>query len=140
MSATQKGFAVVWSIGTVSFVGGVTTMMPQSLRFSRSSEKTEIKDTDGIIRTQIFHGKKRSVSMTVIPYHASSTTSAQAMMETGMPAMGTTITMTDSYGTMMDANFNLISATQNRTVDGVATLDFELEQGDESNDLTTAVS
>lgn len=140
MAATLKGRAVLWSIGTVSFVGGVTSMMPQSLRFSRAAEKTEIKDDSGVIRTQVFHGKKRAVSMTVIPYDATSTTAAQAMMETGMPAIGTTITMTDSYGTMMDASFNLVAVTQNRTVDGVGTLDFELEQGDESNDLTTAVT
>ena len=140
MSATIKGRAVLWSIGTVTFVGGCTSMMPQSLRFSRTAEKTEIKDDSGVIRTQVFHGKKKAVSMTVIPFDATSTTAAQAMMETGMPAIGTTITMTDSFGTMMDSSFNLISVTENRTVDGVGTLDFELEQGDESNDLTVAAS
>lgn len=143
MSATIKGTGVLWSMGGITFTAGIVTStnasMPQSLSFTRGSEKTEIKDNGGTIKTQVFHGFKKTLSITVVP-SGSSITNANSSMDAHMPVPGTTITVADAAGTLIDASYNLISARQNRSVDGVGTIDLELEQGDESNDLTTAVS
>lgn len=145
MSAVLKGRAVVWSMSgitmTAGIVTGTTPDFPQSLRIQRGSEKTEIKDDGGIIRTQVFHGFKKTLSLSVIPCDAAAAISgARTSADAHTLTPGTTITVVDAGGTIIDASYNLISATQNRSVDGVATVDLELEQGDESNDLTTAVA
>ena len=143
MSAVIKGVGVVWSVGAITFTAGIVSASnagyTQSARFSRTSEKTEIKDNGGIIKAQVFHGFKKTLSMTIVP-QGSSVANARSSMDAHCLTPGTTITVVDDSGTLIDASYNLISATQNRTVDGVATIDLELEQGDESNDLTTAVS
>lgn len=145
MSATIKGRAVVWSISGITMTAGIVTAsnpnFPQSARVQRGSEKSEIKDDGGVIRTQVFHGFKKTLSLSVIPCDAAASISgARTSMDAHMPAPGTTITVVDAAGTIIDASYNLVSATQNRSVDGVATLDLEMEQGDEGNDLTTAVA
>lgn len=126
---------------TAGIVSGSNPEFVQSARFARTSEKTEVKDDGGTIRAQIFHGFKKTLSLTVIPADAAAAISgARTSMDAHMPAIGTTITVVDAAGTLIDASYNLVSATQNRSVDGVATVDLELEQGDESVDLTTAVA
>lgn len=145
MAAVLKGRAVVWSIGGITFtagiVSGTTPEFVQSARIQRGSEKTEIKDDGGIIRTQVFHGFKKTLSISVVPCDAAVAISgARTSMDSHTPTAGTTITVADAAGTVIDASYNLISATQNRSIDGVGTVDLELEQGDEGNDLTTAVA
>lgn len=154
MAATIKGRAVVWSIGgitmTAGIVSGTTPEFIQSARVQRGSDKTEIKDDGGVIRTQVFHGFKKSLSLSVIPCDAgASIAGARTSADGHLPAPGTTITVVDASGTIIDASYNLISATQNRSVDGVASVDLEMEQGDDrtaaaptvvENDLTTATT
>lgn len=140
--ATIKGRAVVWSTGGITMTAGIVNAsnpnFPQSARFQRGSEKSEIKDDGGVIRTQVFHGFKKSLSLSVVPSAPSTSISAaNVSADAHMPSPGTTINVTDEEGTIVGGNYNLISATQNRSVDGVATIDLEMEQGDESNDLTT---
>jgi hypothetical protein len=145
MSATLKGRAVVWSISGITMTAGIVTAsnpnFPQSARVQRGSEKTEIKDDGGTIRTQVFHGFKKTLSMSVIPCDSAlSLSGARASMDAHMPQPGTTITVVDAGGTIIDGNYNLVSATQNRSIDGVSTLDLEMEQGDEGFDLTGVVA
>lgn len=147
MAATLKGRGVVWSVGSITMTAGIVSAsnadFVQSARSSRTSEKAEIKDDAGTIRAQVFHGFKKTLSLTVIPCSLSGTNTvanAQSSMDAHMPAVGTTITVVDGAGTIIDGNYNLISSTQNRSVDGPATLDLELENGDEGVDLTAAVT
>lgn len=143
MSATIKGVGIVWSVGGVTFTAGIVSAtnasLPQSLTFTRGSEKSEIKDNGGTIRTQVFHGFKKTLSITVVP-SGTSVANARSSQDAHLIAPGTTVTVVDDSGTLIDASYNLISSRLNRSVDGVAAIDLELEQGDESNDLTTAVS
>lgn len=145
MAATIKGRAVLWSIGGVTFTAGIVSgtnaSFPQSLRVTRGSNKTEVIDDGGVIRTQVFHGFKKTLSISVIPCDdAAVLADANSSADAHMPAPGTKITVADASGTIIDASYNLISATQNRSVDGVASVDLELEQGDEGNDLTTTAA
>ena len=112
MSATIKGTGVVWSVGGVTFTAGIVSSsnpsMPQSLTFTRGSEKSEIKDNGGTIKTQVFHGFKKTLSITVVP-SGSSVANARASQDAHMLPPGTTITVVDDSGTVIDASFNLIS-------------------------------
>lgn len=145
--ATIKGRAVCWSIGGITFTAGIVSTasadFPQNYRFSRNSNKTEIKDDGDTIRTQVFSAFKKTFSITVVPCALGATNTianANTSADSHLPVPGTTITVVDAAGAIIDGSYNTISATLNKTVDGVATVDLELEQGDESNDLTTAVS
>lgn len=147
MAAIVKGRGILWSTGGITYTAGIVSAtnpdFPQSARFARTSDKAEVRDNGGIIRTQVFHGFKKTLSLTVVPCALSGTNTlanAQSSVDAHTIAPGTTVTVVDDSGTLIDGSYNVISSTQNRTVDGVATVDLELENGDESNDLTTAVT
>lgn len=138
MAEVQKGFGVVWGTGTLTVTGGIlsgtTTAAVQTITLTRNSEKTNIKTIGGEVAAQVFHGFMKTASVTVIP---SGTTIALAATssDSWMPKPGTAVTLADSYGTLLDDNWNVISARQGRTVDGAATVDLELEAGDENTEL-----
>lgn len=147
MAAVIKGRAIVWSVGAITFSAGITMTngesLTQSVAVTRTSEKAEVKDNGGVIRAQVFSGFKKTLSLTAVPAAASggnTITNARTTADNMMPAAGTLVTIVDDSGTIIDASYNVISARQNRTVDGVATIDMELETGDEGNDITTLVS
>lgn len=145
--ATIKGRAIVWSSGGITFTAGIVSStnpdLVQSVRMNRASDKSEIKDDGGVIKTVVFSAFKKALSITVVPCALSGTNTianAQSSADAHLPKPGTTVTVVDGAGTIIDDSYNVINATQNRSVDGPATADLELEQGDESIDLTTAVS
>lgn len=145
--AAIKGRAIVWSVGAITFSAGIVNAngesLTQALTATRTSDKAEVKDNQGVIRSQIFSGFKKTLAITAVPAAASagnSIANARSMADSMMPQAGTLITVVDDSGTIVDASYNLISARQNRTVDGVATIDLELETGDESVDITNLVS
>jgi len=143
----QKGRAIVWSVGALVFTAGIVSETAggfvQSARVSRQSEKADIKDDGGVIRTQIFHGFTKTLSMTVVPSAVTGTNTeanAQASADSHTIAPGMTVTITDDSGTIIDDNYNVISSVQSRTVDGVASIDLELEAGDEGVEIASAIS
>lgn len=146
MAAVIKGRAVIWSVGAIVFSAGVTMTngesFTQSVNVTRTSDKAEVKDNGGTIRSQIFSGFKKTLSLTAIPASTAGGTIANArtLGDNMMPAPGTLVTLTDDSGTIIDASYNVISARQSRTVDGVATIEMELETGDEGVDITVLVS
>jgi len=147
MAAAIKGRAVIWSVGAITFTAGITMTniesLTQSASVTRSSEKAEVKDNGGTIRAQIFSGFKKMLSLTVVPAAATGANTianARTCGDSLLPSPGTLVTIADDSGTVIDASYNVISAKQNRTVDGVATIDLELETGDEGNDITTLIS
>lgn len=154
MSAVIKGVGVVWSVGDIQYTGGIVSGNPntagavQSLRVSRTSEKAIIKDNGGIARAAVFSGFMQTLSLTIVP-RGSSIANAQTAADnhmidaaagSGTSIVGRAVTLVDANGTIVDGAYNCISATQNRSVDGVATIDIELEKGDEGNDITTLVT
>lgn len=145
MSAVLKGRAVKWSVGTIACTAGIVSAssahFTQSVTTNRTSEKANIKDTGGVVQAQVFHGFMKTLSLTVVPCALSGTNTianAVSSSDAWMPAPGTLITITDDSGTIIDDNYNVISAREGRTVDGVATVDLELEAGDEGVELATA--
>ena len=145
--ATVKGRGVVWSVGAVVFTAGIVSgtnpNFTQSVGYGRNSDKFEVKDNQGVIRAQIFSGFKKNLSLSVIPCALSGTNTianAVSSLDAHVIQPGTKVTLTDDLGALLDDSYNVISSKQNRTVDGVVTVDLELEASDESVDLTTTVS
>lgn len=144
--AAIKGKAVIWSVGAITYSAGIVVgngaLFTQSVAFSRTSDKAEVKDNQGVIKAVVFSGFKKVLSITVVPAGGGTNTiaSAQATGDVTTLQAGTLITVADDSGTLIDASYNLISARQNRTVDGVTTIDLELEGSDEGADITTLVS
>lgn len=147
MAAVVKGRGVQFSCGGVTYTAGIVSAtnadFPQKIDVSRTSEKAEVKDTGGTIRAVVFSAFKKMASITVVPCSLSGTNTI-ANAETSIDAhtlqAGTAITVVDANGTVLDATYNLISAKQGRTVNGVTTVDLELETSDEGIDITTVVS
>lgn len=143
--ATLKGRAVIWSIGGITFSAGIVSSTDpefmQSARFSRTSDMGEIRDDGGIIRSVAFHGFKKSLSITCVPAGAAaSLATAFASNDAHLPVAGTTVTVVDASGAIVDGNWNVVSCNQNRSIDGPATVDIELMNGDEGLDLTVATT
>lgn len=131
MSADIKGTAVVWSTGTVAITAGIAGGgMVQSVGHGVESELAELKDDTGQIKAMIFHGFSRKLSISTIPTGAS-ISAAVAAKETYLPAPGTAVQINSASGaTKIDRNWYVVSATENRTVDGVVTIDLELENAE----------
>lgn len=144
MSALIKGRAVAWSVGGITYTAGIVSasnpQMTQSSRLARTSERAVVKDTGGTIRSMIYHGGMKTFSVSVVPYGAASIANAITSADAHLIPPGTTITVVDDSGTIADGDYNLVSATENRTVDGVRTIDLELEKGDEGVDTTSLIS
>ena len=140
MASVQKGKAVVWSVGSNTITGGIlsatTTSLPQSLSVSRTGDSKRVMDNDGTIRAVIYHSFMKRGSMSVVP-DASATTSVGTALDGWLPTIGSGITVVDgTYGsTVLGDSYNITSATHNRTVDGVGTVDVEFEAGDEGVEL-----
>lgn len=143
MAAVIKGRAVKWSVGGVTFTAGIVSAtnahFTQSFDMQRTSDKALIKDTGGTVKTAVFHGFMKTISMNVVP-QADTIANAITSLDAFLLAPGTLITVVDSTGTIADGDYNLISAKEGRTVDGVCTIDLELEKGDEGENITNLVA
>jgi hypothetical protein len=145
MAATIKGTAVFWSTAGVTFTAGIVSAtnasMVQSVTVERTSDVARIKSTDGTVRTVVFSGGMRNLRVTVVP-SGSSLANAKTSADAHVPAAGTKITVADDSGTgtVVETDYNCISSSQNRTVDGVLTVDLVLEGSDESVDITTVAT
>lgn len=145
MAALIKGTGVVWSIGDVAFAGTGTVIasasnpsLPQSLRLTKGSEKTNIKNTSGDVVTSVYHGFKKTLAITVIP-SATTIAAAVASKEAHLVAPGGKLGITDGSGsTSIEQNWIIVSSKENRTVDGAVTIDLELVNAE--SDLSTTVS
>jgi hypothetical protein len=141
MAAIIKGTGVVWSVGAVTFTAGISSTAgtghyTQSASIERTSEVARIKDTGGTVKTVVFSGAMKTLRVTVVPA-GSTVANAITSGDSFLPAAGTKVSVTDDLGTTIDDNYNCLSATQSRTVDGVATIDLVLEAGDEGTELAT---
>ena len=142
MAATIKGLGVVFGVGSQTYTGGIVSdattaqSTPQSIRLSRTADEVKVKTIDGQVIGAIFSGFMKTVSLTVIPSAATVAGAGNAAADFA-PAPGTSVTIVDSLldGTTaagISDNWLVMSATTNRTVDGVATIDLELEASEEN--------
>jgi hypothetical protein len=130
---------------TAGIVSSTHASLVQSASIERTSEVARIKDTGGTIKTLVFSGGMKTLRISVVP-SGTTTADGQKSADAHVPAAGTTITVADASSavsgsdTVMDASYNCLSATQNRTVDGVVTIDLVLEASDEGQTITNTVA
>jgi len=143
MAATVKGKAIVWGVAgitlTAGIVSGTNGAENQSADFTRSSEKVEIANGDGETVTQVFYNLKKSLTLNIVPSHASVAATAATSADAWMPAPGTLVTVVDANGTIIDGDYNCISAKQTRSNTGAASGTVELEKY-EANNVTSVTT
>lgn len=145
MAATIRGIGVVWSVGGVTFAGAGSAILsstdpslPQSLRYNRSATVQKIKSTNGDIVSAIFSGFKKSISLNVIP-SGTSLADALTSKEAHIVDPGTKVTLADASGTtQIEQNWIVVSAKENRTVDGVISIDMDLVNAE--SDISTLIT
>lgn len=142
MAATQRGLAVIYGAAgfttTAGIVSATTKAQNQSGRFTRSSDKAEIRDGNGEVAGQVFYNAKKSHTITVVPHGDQTASTAITSLDAWLAAPGTKITVVDT-GSVMDGDYNLISGTCSRTNTDAATVEIEIERY-EANDVTATVS
>lgn len=143
MAADIKGTAVVWSMGGITFTAGIVSAtspsLPQSMKYSRNAENAKIKDVGGDIVTMILHGGTKTLSINVIP-SSTSIAAAFTSKEAHVIAPGTKVTIADASGAAaIETNWIVTSSAENRSVDGVVTVDLELENAAQA-DISTSAS
>lgn len=140
--ATLKGSAVVFGAENLTITGVIANAnalaYTQSLRHVRDSDVVNVANASGDDASQVFYNLKRKVSISVIPYHGTTTSGARANLASWMPGAGGTLTVVDGIGNA-DDDYNIMSCSEGRTNTGITTVDLELESRD-ANDITAAIT
>jgi len=146
MAETQSGLAVVWGVQGITFTAGITDPggasalgQKQSLTFTRASKVAYVANDLGESVGRVDFDANKVTRLTVIPSHATAKATAKTNMDSYLPAPGTKITIADADGAVIDGDYKLNSATLNKTNNGPATIDIEIEKFD-ANDITTVIS
>ena len=150
--AVTKGVGVVFNCGAITFTAGITSSssvanLCQSIRLTRSADNVKIKDSGGAVKAMVLSGFMKQLAINIVPHGGSSLAAGIVSMDTHMSSggavntlVGAKVTVVDAGGTLCDGDWCCTNAVQGRTVDGVATVDIELEQSDEGNDLATTIA
>jgi len=132
-----KGTAVVFSTGVVTGLGGDGFL--QSLDCERSSEKREIMDTGGAIRSVPFFGFRKTLKGTLI-IKGATISAARSQLDAIMQQPGASAVVVDEFGAIVSDTYNLDRVGQARKVDDAVSVSVEFSRGDEGFDTTTLVT
>lgn len=128
---------------TAGIVSATAAHFNQSARLERSGDVARVRSGEGHEASQVFYNRKKLLTVTAIPCALSGTNTianAIASADAWTPTVGTTITVVDADGSIIDTSYNLHSVTQSRTNTDAAAVDITLEAGDEGIDLTLTPS
>jgi len=141
---------VVWGCGNLTgtdggspaiVLGTVSTI--QSNDFTWDSQKTELRNEAGDVVGMASYNGKKSISINMMPSHATAIATAKENINKLMFAPGTAITITDADGAVIDGTFSgayqLETSRVNRTNNGPVTVDLTLVQFVD-NDITLATT
>jgi hypothetical protein len=124
MASVQKGSAVFWSIATTASATGLGAGLIQSITFTPSATKTEVKGADGATKTEVYSNAMESITLEIIPNSATSIALGGAACT--LPEMGADLTVVDSVDTEIAGASTTVyivdTASKSRSVDGVAKL------------------
>jgi hypothetical protein len=130
MSSVQKGvFGVKWAISAGVTGTGIGTVEPQSVEYSRKSDKKTVKGADGYTKCVIYSDQMEGMTLEVVPSGASQTLAKAANI---LPAIGADVTLTDVSDAQKPTGpggatlWTFEDGTKRETVDGEARLTFVL--------------
>lgn len=146
MAATIKGLGIVWAVNGITMTAGIVSSTAgqavQSLTYSRTSDKVEIKNDLGEVVGEVYYNGKRELRLTVIPSAVTGTNTianAVSSLDSHLIAAGTKITIADSSGTVMDGDYNLDSCEMRGDNSSPRMVDIVMHKFD-ANDVTTTIS
>jgi len=117
---------VFWSLSTTVSGTGVGTGIVQSVDFGEESDEKAIKGADGATKALIFSDARQTLTVEIIP---SGATEALARAASVLPAVGATVTVTDSQDSEIAATtWIFISGSKRRSVDSESVLTFNLRK------------
>jgi hypothetical protein len=146
MAEVVKGVGLVWGVNgitcTAGIVVGTSGQAVQSMTYSRTSDKYELKDGDGEVIGEVYYNHKREIRLTIIPRAVSGTNTianAEASADAHTPSAGTMVTIADANGTSIDGDWNVDSAELRGENTGPRMVDITMHKFD-ANSVTTTIS
>lgn len=133
--ATQKGIGVVWGIGTSNITAGTGVLRPTQQALAKDIEIVEHRDTSGeVIGTTTFNGT-RTLELDVYPAGSSLANAADAAVN--VPAPGSTVALTDSGDSEINATWMVLSASKRKTNNDKTVVTMSLKRWDGISSYTT---
>lgn len=147
MAEVVKGLGVVWgtnlfsgaaSNGNIGTVSGTRYGVVQSVRYSIGSDVAEVKGDDAEVLAIILSNVIENITVEVVPTGA---TIATAVANNILPTIGDDVVITDTGDSeLTSTTFMFLGGDKNRTVDGAATLTFNLRRYGLATKSTVAAS
>lgn len=139
-----RGLAVITKANGVTFVAGIVSSsnasLNQSIGVTRDADHKYLKNASGDSVADFITNRKKTVSITTVPYHGTSMASARTSNSAYRLAPGTKVTIADADGiagaAVSGTAYLLVSSKEGRTNDGFVSIDLELTLRDD-NDVTT---
>lgn len=137
--ATLKGVGLLFGIGqgqTLTFTpsgGSALSVKTQGLDYEKSGEKADLRNEDGSEVGRVYYNIMKKLTVTAIPFHATTISGAITNAEACAPAIGTAVAVVDNQmGSETDGthtgNYVIDSVRVARTNTGIAVFTLELEQ------------
>ena len=121
--------AVVWGMPNTLTVTGLTTFEPQSYQLSSEGDNATARDYEGDEILSVWHNRKRSFTIEVIPTGASI---AAAKVANVIPDAGTLITIADSANPDFDSEivtvFECVRASKSGSNTGNFSISIEMRK------------
>jgi hypothetical protein len=138
-----RGIAVITGAAGVSMTAGIVSGTNaghnQNISHSREAEHKFLKNGNGDSVADFITDKKQILTITVVPYHATTLATSQTSNDAYRLAAGTKITVADSQGGVIDGDYLLMSSKETRPNDDHNVIELEMQKWDD-NDLTTTPS
>lgn len=138
--SVSRGVATINGADNVFFaaVSGDITTHNQSIDHAREADHDLLKDGAGDVVMDFITSKRRTISASVVVYHATSKASANSANKTAMMAPGDKCTLEDTAGAVagvgpMDGDYLVMTAKERRTNTSHNVIDLELTKWDDHN-------
>lgn len=135
--ATLQGYKIVWGSGIAMTAGIVTAskLYPQNADLEVSGDDVPLRDDQGETKARYFYNGVKRLSVTMIPFDASTQTTAATNFD--LPARGTKCTVTaptsiQAVGatTAYAGDYIFVSGSLRTRNDGIAEISAVLEKND----------
>ncbi len=138
-----RGVAVITGAAGITLTAGIVSATNaghnQNVSHSREADHKFLKNGNGDSVADFITDKRQVLSITVVPYHATTLASAKSATDAYRLAAGTKVTVVDADGTILDGDYLLMSSKETRPNDDHNVIDLELQKWDD-NDLTLTPS
>lgn len=137
--STLRGVAVITGAAGITLTAGIISATNaghnQNISHTREADHKFVKSGSGDSVADFITDKRQMLTITVVPYHATTLASARTSNDAYKLPAGTKVTVADSDGAIIDGDYLLMSSKETRPNDANNVIDLELQKWDD-NDLT----